>query len=129
MQTTIKRTIQTVGFIEADSAKLAEIQARYPDDIEVPSLSDGQNFVVKTANEEVGYLSIVERDNEILLTQLYIFPDFRGCGIGTMVLEVLSTMEGVDFVRVIATPGTAQYYVDRGFEQDLGNIILTKVAQ
>ena len=129
MKTTIKRIIHAIGFIEADAAKLAEIQARYPLDIETPSMCSGQNYVLKTGTEEVGYVSITDRKNEILLTQLYVFPEYRSCGIGSMVLEVLSGMEGVDFVRVIATPGTAQYYVDRGFEQDLGHIILTKVAQ
>lgn len=130
MKTTYKRaTAQTLALDEATATYIDEVRTRFADDMEAPAFISSHAFKVIANDVEVGFVSLFQRENEIYITQLYIFPDFRNQGFGSMLLEVLSNMEDVDFVRVIATPMTARYYIDRGFEQDLGNIVLTKVAQ
>ena len=130
MKTTYRKaTAQTLALDEATQTYIDEVRTRYATDIEAPAFIGAHSFKVISNDVEVGLASLFQRENEIFITQLYIFPEHRNCGYGSMLLEVLSATEGIDFVRVIATPMTARYYVDRGFEQDLGNIILTKVAQ
>ena len=129
---TTKRKHPTLEFERASASKLVQLVEPYTEtDINVPAPCDGETFFVKLGRDVVGIVSLAETSdgasNELLITQLYVFPEFRGFGVGTDILAALSQFEGVHFLRVLATPSTAAYYEDRGFEQDAGHIVLTKV--
>lgn len=118
-------------FVSLQGYEVEEILSSAKDDTDRPALCDGETLGIKIGLDCVGLISLLSRRDgdweELIVTQLYILPQFRNFGIGTQVLEALSLMEGVTFIRVIATPSTASYYEDRGFERDAGHIVLTKV--
>jgi len=129
---TIKRKNLSIEFERASASQLVNLVEPYADtDINVPAPCDGETFFVKAGKDIVAVVSVAETSsgfsNELLVTQLYVLPEFRNFGIGTDVLEALSQFEGVQFLRVLATPSTAAYYEDRGFERDAGHVVLTKV--
>lgn len=111
--------------------EIKDLLIPYEQETDRPALCDGETLGVKVGRDCVGLISLLSRRDgdweELIITQLYIFPPFRNFGIGTQILDALSLMEGVTFIRVIATPHTASYYENRGFERDAGHIVLTKV--
>lgn len=129
---TIKRKNPSIEFERASASKLVNLVEPYVGtDVNVPAPCDGETFFVKIGQDVVAVVSVAETannvSNELLVTQLYVLPEFRNFGVGTDILEALSQFEGVHFLRVLATPSTAAYYEDRGFERDAGHVILTKV--
>ena len=130
MKTTRKKN-QSMEFDALQDYEIKDLLGPYQEDMDLPALCDGETLGVKVGQDYVGLVSLISRRDgdweELIITQLYIFPPFRNFGIGTQILEALSSTEGVTFIRVIATPYTAPYYEDRGFERDAGHIILTKV--
>ena len=128
---TIHKKNQSLEFVSLQGYEVEDILSLCQDDTEKPALCDGETLGVKVGRDRVGIVSLLSRRDgdweEIIITQLYILPQFRNFGIGTKILEALSSLEGVTFIRVIATPSTAPYYEDRGFERDEGHIVLTKV--
>ena len=132
MKTTRKKN-RSMEFVALQDHEIKDLLGPYQEDMDLPALCDGETFGVKGRfhQDYVGLVSLISRRDgdweALIITQLYIFPPFRDFGIGTQILEALSSTEGVTFIRVIATPHTAPYYEDRGFERDAGHIILTKV--
>ena len=130
MKSTYKKN-PSLEFVPIREKEVIDVIAPYKGDIDLPSLCEGETLGVKVGKDHVGIVSLTSRRDddweELIITQLYILPPFRNFGIGTQILEALSSLEGVMFIRVIATPDTAPYYEDRGFERDAGHIILTKV--
>lgn len=99
----------------------------YFGDKNLPEACEGSTMFVKVGRDVVAIVSFLVRGEEMIITQLYVLPEYRNFGIGTDILEALSQFEGVRFLRVIATPSTAAYYEDRGFEPDQGYVVMTKV--
>ena len=128
MKTTIKKKNNLVFFEKVAEGDWYSIRLRFKDDLDAPAPCDSNSFIVWMAGKEVAVVSYFQRDNEVILTQLYVFPEFRGCGVGTMVIDALSSEENVHIIRVIATESSASFYEKCGFEQDLGHTILTKVV-
>ncbi len=129
---TIHKKNQSLEFVSLQARKVKEILTSAKDDMDRPAVCDGETLGVKVGKDLVGIVSLLSRidgdlEEELIITQLYILPQFRNFGIGTKILEALSLLEGVTFIRVIATPATFSYYEDRGFERDEGHIVLTKV--
>lgn len=117
----------TIAFTPIEDEELKTILEPYTGDINVPETCEGLTMAVKVGRDVVGVVSTLMRGEEMVVTQLYVIPEFRNFGVGTDILEALSQFEGLRFLRVIATPTTAAYYEDRGFERDLGHVIMTKV--
>ena len=128
---TVRKKNQSMEFEALQDYEIKDILVPYKEDRDLPALCDGETLGVKVGRDYVGLVSLLSRRDddweEVIITQLYIFPPFRNFGIGTQILDALSLMEGVTFIRVLATPHTAPYYEDRGFERDAGHIVLTKV--
>lgn len=125
---TVQRKNARIEFEPASDTELEQLVASHiGEDINVPSPCDGETLFVKVGRDIVGVVSIVYGDGEILVTQLYVLPQFRSFGVGTQILECLSSFRAVNYLRVLATPSTAAFYEDRGFERDAGHIVLTKV--
>ena len=128
---TVRKKNQSLEFVSLQGYEVKEILASAKDDMDRPAICDGETLGIKVGKDHVGIVSILSRRDgdweELIITQLYILPQFRNFGIGTKILEALSLLEGVTFIRVIATPATSSYYEDRGFERDEGHIVLTKV--
>ena len=129
MKTTIKKKNDLIFFDQIKGeGDWYDIRLRFKDDLDAPSPCDGHSFIVWMGGKEVAVVSYFQRENELILTQLYVFPEFRGCGVGTTVIEALSTEESVHIIRVIATESSESFYKAKGFESDLGHTILTKVV-
>lgn len=120
-----RRPSRIIEFISATDQLVVDFASRF-DDVEAPAPCDGSTFIIRTGGDEVALVSYLVRDRELLLTQLYVLPPYRGFGIGREVLDLLERAEAVDFIRVIATPNSASFYKELGFESDFGCEILTK---
>jgi len=126
---TVKKKNPTIQFEVTSELEVEGFLASCEDDKFAPGFDEAENLIVKIGEDRVGMVSLVTRQGEVLITQLYVRPEFRGFGIGTQILECLSQFSGINYLRVLATPSTVAYYEKRGFEPDAGQIILTKVLE
>lgn len=124
---TVKKKHPTIQFNEISETELENFLSSCSGDKLAPGFDTAENLIVTIGKDQVGLVSLVSREGELLITQLYVRPEFRGFGIGTQILECLSKFSGVNFLRVLATPSTVAYYENRGFEPEAGQIVLTKV--
>ncbi len=127
MKTTYRRNNLTLTFKSIDISQMLDLEELFPNDIEVPRCLEHFDYVVKNEKDEAcAYVSYTIREKELILTQFYVTPGYRHLGIGTKVMDVLSSLVGVDFIRVISTPGSAGFYGKLGFELDAGQTLMTK---
>ena len=126
---TVKKKAPSIQFEVTSELEIEGFLASCKDDKFAPAFDEAENLIVTIGKDRVGLVSLVIRKGETLLTQLYVRPEFRSFGIGTQILECLSMFSGVKYLRVLATPSTAAYYEERGFEPDAGHIVLTKVLE
>jgi diamine N-acetyltransferase len=60
-------------------------------------------FLIKEANEAIGYFSAVPRDGELFLSKIYLLAAFRGKGFGRKAmtfLECLARVERLSHIRL-----------------------------
>jgi len=111
---------------------LLSMEIKYPEDRMLPTLSSLSSWVLVVGKnpdaEPVGFIEYLVRDDEVLISGLWVAPSHRGNGYGTMMLEIVEATEEPYFVRVLATPSSASFYEDRGFLVDRGFSMLTKVV-
>ena len=99
----------------------------FSDDFDSPAPCDGTTELVSVGKQTVGLVSYIVRNYELIITQLYVAPEFRSLGLGQQIIEILSQPEDVLITRVIATPSSSGYYEKLGFKPDMGHVILAKV--
>ena len=109
------------------------MELKYPEDRLLPLLSSLESWVlVRGSNpngEPIGFVEYLVRDDEVVVTGLWVSPDHRGNGYGTMMLEIVEATEQPYFVRVLATPDSASFYEKHGYLKDRGFTMLTKVVR
>lgn len=109
------------------------MEIKHPQDRMLPTLSAMESWVLVVGknpdSEPVGFIEYFVRDDEVIVTGLWVAPTHRGNGYGTMMLEIIEATEEPYFVRVLATHGSASFYEGRGFSQDQGFSMLTKVVR
>tara|TARA_R110001592_G_scaffold235813_3_gene493959 strand:- start:57 stop:443 length:387 start_codon:yes stop_codon:yes gene_type:complete len=127
VKTTIKRKQPTLRLKTASAQEVMDFGDAFSDDLEAPAPCDGTTELVLAGRQTVGLVSYLVRNYELIITQLYVAPEFRSFGLGQQILEILSQPEDVLITRVIATPSSAGYYEKLGFSPDMGHVILAKV--
>jgi ribosomal protein S18 acetylase RimI-like enzyme len=112
---------------------LLNMEIKYPDDRMLPTLSTHESWVLVAGTnpnaDPVGFIEYLVRDDEVVISGLWVAPTHRGNGYGTLMLEIVEAMEEPLFVRVLATPGSAGFYKNRGYLVDQGFTMLTKVVR
>jgi GNAT superfamily N-acetyltransferase len=75
----------------------------------------------------MGFVEYFTRESELVVTGLWVRPDERRNGYGTMILELVEVYENPMIMRVIAEPRSEKFYQKVGYESDFGMRILAKV--
>jgi GNAT superfamily N-acetyltransferase len=111
----------------ASEEDLMELERDFPYDVTLPTLSHAGGWILEIADRKIGFIEYMTREEEVLVTGLWVRPDKRGNGYGTMMLELVEATETPKFMRVIVTPSSAGFYEKRGYSEDQGFTVLTKV--
>ena len=117
----------TISMRPADDWDFALARNSNPDDPCPPFWMDHNEKVVQVGDDEVAIVSWLQCQDQIIITQLYVFPEFRNKLIGSYILGCLANT-GMT-CRVLCTPTTQPYYEKQGFFKDHGHIVMTKVPQ
>lgn len=112
----------------ATESDLGWAERTFPDDRLLPTLSTYDSWMLIVNDEYFGFIEYMMRDVELTVTGLWVRPDKRGNGYGTMMLELVEITEKPAIIRVITTPHSEGFYFKRGYEPDQGVKILTKVC-
>lgn len=122
----------TVQLRRATDEDLLEMELQYPDDRLLPTMSAMESYVLIVGEDRykrpVGFIEYFVRDAELFVTGLWVAPDHRSNGYGTMMLELAEATERPDMIRVVATPHSEGFYEKRGYEADQGFRVMTKVC-
>ena len=128
MKTTIQRKLPTMGMRAATFQDVKSIDMSNPSDLDTPILTEVSSHVISVGTQDVAFVSYVRRDTELFITQLYVFPNVRGYGIGRQVLELLASFKNVEIVHAVSTLSSLAFFEKCGFEQGLGQLVVTKVV-
>jgi len=112
----------------ANEGDMIHMERKFPYDPTLPTLSSCDSWVLEIGEDDIGFIEYFSRDEEVTVTGLWVRPDKRKNGYGTMMLELVEATEKPRFLRVIATLSSAGFYVKRGYLKDHGFQILTKVV-
>ena len=123
---TTRRKHMTLSMRNADDWDFALIRDAYPDDPCPPFWMDHHEQVVLNGEQEVATVSWLQCQDQVIITQLYVFPPFRNKTIGGHILGCLASTTDQP-IRVLCTPNTQRFYEKYGFERDMGHIVVTKV--
>ena len=123
---TIRRKQQTISLRKAHLEDFLDLEDRFQGELDLPEPCDGRSYIVSVGRGEVALVSYVMKESTLLLTQLYVYPSYRGFRIGTQVLELLGSLDGVNRIDVLATESSVKFYEKLGFESVLGYSVLSK---
>lgn len=119
----------TVMLRKATTSDLIWAERDFPQDITLPTISEHEAWTLVINDENFGFIEYFAREEEVVVTGLWVRPDKRGNGYGTMMLELVESTEKPRFIRVIATPNSEGFYSKRGYLKDYGHTVLTKVVE
>lgn len=117
----IRATLQ-----RATESDLSWAEKAFPDDRLLPTLSSHDSWILIINERYFGFIEYFVGDVELTVTGLWVRPDKRGNGYGTMMLELIEVTEKPAIIRVIATPQSESFYSRQGYKPDQGVKILTK---
>lgn len=127
-----KRPGITASLRRATDNDLLAMEIRYPDDRLLPTIGIQESWVLSVGErkdaQEIGFIEYVVRDAEVLILGLWVAPDFRNKGYGSMMIELVEATEKPDIVRVVVTPDSLPFYTKLGFAQDQGHFVVTRVS-
>lgn len=112
----------------ATDSDLVWAEREFPEDLMLPTLSEKDSWMLIVNDEYFGFIEYLTRDSEMLVTSLWVRPDKRGNGYGTMMLELAEISEKPSVIRVISTPRSGGFYEKLCFGHDYGMTILTKAC-
>lgn len=122
----------TVSLRRATEDDLLDMELRYPDDPLLPTMSAQESWVLIVGDDRysppVGFIEYFARDSEVVITGLWVEPEKRRNGYGTMMLELVEATETPKFIRAIVTPHSRGFYEKRGYDLDQGFSIVTKIS-
>jgi GNAT superfamily N-acetyltransferase len=119
----------TVMLRKATASDLTWAERDFPKDVTLPTISEHEAWTLVINDENFGFIEYFSREEEVVVTGLWVRPDKRGNGYGTMMLELVESTEKPRFIRVISTPSSEGFYSKRGYLKDYGHTILTKVVE
>jgi GNAT superfamily N-acetyltransferase len=112
---------------KANETDMIRMEREFPYDPTLPTLSTHCSWVLEAGDDDIGFIEYFSREEEVVVTGLWVKPDKRGNGYGTIMLELVEATVKPKFLRVIATPSSQGFYEKRGYTEDYGHTILTKV--
>lgn len=123
----------TVNLRRATDEDLLAMELRHPDDLSLPSMGVQESWVLTVGerrdSEAVGFIEYAVRDSELVITGLWVDPEKRGNGYGTMMIELAEATERPDIVRAVVTPQSAGFFERRGFGADMGHSVVARVSE
>jgi GNAT superfamily N-acetyltransferase len=119
----------TVMLRKATASDLTWAERDFPKDITLPTISEHEAWTLVINDENFGFIEYFSREEEVVVTGLWVRPDKRGNGYGTMMLELVESTEKPRFILVISTPSSEGFYSKRGYLKAFGHTILTKVVE
>lgn len=127
-----KTTGFTVQLRRATDDDILEMELQYPDDKLLPTMSAMECYALIVGEDKYkrpsGFIEYFVREGELVITGLWVSPDHRGNGYGTMMLELVEATERPDIIRVIVTPSSEGFYSQCGYLPDQGFSMMTKVC-
>lgn len=122
----------TVNLRRATDKDLLAMEVCYPDDRLLPTIGVQESWVLtvgeKRDSDAIGFIEYFVRDSELVITGLWVTPDKRGNGYGTMMIELVEATERPDIIRAIVTPHSSDFFTKRGFSADMGHCVVTRVS-
>lgn len=104
----------------------------YPDDTLLPTMGVQESWVLtlgeRKDSDVVGFIEYSIRDSELIVMGLWVSPDHRGNGYGTMMIELVEATERPDIIRALVTPQSIGFYEKRGFAPDMGHSIVARIS-
>jgi GNAT superfamily N-acetyltransferase len=124
VKTIHRRKHMMITLRPADDWDYALAQHDHPDDPCPPYWMEHHERVICVGDDDVGIVSWLECQDQIIVTQLYVYPEHRNNMIGSYILGILAN-NGKQ-CRVLCTPTSMPFYQKNGFFQDHGHILVTK---
>jgi ribosomal protein S18 acetylase RimI-like enzyme len=122
----------TASLRRATDEDLLAMELRYPDDRLLPTMGAQESWVLTVGErrnaEAIGFIEYFIRDSELVILGLWVAPDYRNNGYGTMMIELAEATERPDIIRAIVTPQSSGFYEKRGFATDLGHNVVARVS-
>jgi ribosomal protein S18 acetylase RimI-like enzyme len=122
----------TASLRRATDEDLLAMELRYPDDRLLPTMGAQESWVLTVGErrnaEAIGFIEYFVRDSELVILGLWVAPDYRNNGYGTMMIELAEATERPDIIRAIVTPQSSGFYEKRGFATDLGHNVVARVS-
>jgi GNAT superfamily N-acetyltransferase len=122
----------TVNLRRATDEDLLAMELRYPEDRLLPTMGVQESWVLTVGErrdaEAIGFIEYFIRDSELIITGLWVSPDKRGNGYGTMMIELIEATERPDIIRAIVTPHSTSFYTKRGFAPDMGHCVVARIS-
>jgi GNAT superfamily N-acetyltransferase len=122
----------TASLRRATDDDIRAMELRYPNDRLLPIMSAQESWVLTVGErkdaKEIGFIEYFIRDSELVIFGLWVAPDYRGNGYGTMMIELVEATERPDIIRAIVTPQSTKFYEKRGFALDAGHHVVARVS-
>ena len=119
----------TVELRKATESELYSMTSEFPDDNVLPTLSSFSSFIFCVNNAKVGFVEYFIRESDLVVTGLWVRPDKRKNGYGTMILELIEVYENPKVIKIIAEPSSEKFYQKIGYKSGFGMRILEKVCK
>jgi GNAT superfamily N-acetyltransferase len=122
----------TASLRRATDDDIHAMELRYPNDRLLPTMSAQESWVLTVGErkdaKEIGFIEYFIRDSELVIFGLWVAPDYRGNGYGTMMIELVEATERPDIIRAIVTSQSTKFYEKRGFALDAGHHVVARVS-
>lgn len=111
---------------ESSPEDIESLRQTFAGEKHLPCVSDGSSFIASIGKDDVAHFSYSIHDTLLLLTQLFVYPQFRGFGVGSMVLGSLETLDQIDGILVLSTLSSTPFYEKLGFTLSSEQLLLAK---
>ena len=118
-----------IMFRQMDEWDYAATRNAYPDDPSPPFQYTHHERVVQMGGQEVGIVSWLQCEGQVIITQLYVFPPHRNQLVADYILGAFVSDEATEQCRVLCTPQTLPFYEKKGWFRDHGHLLATKVSE
>lgn len=88
--------------------------------------SDAQTYEVSLGTQRLGHVTYEQGGGALLITDLFVEPEFSSFGVETQILDALLSSDEVFAVSVIAPLSAVSLYESAGFVCDPKHVVLHK---
>lgn len=79
--------------------------------------------------EPIALIEYFMRDDELTVLEHWVAPDHRGNGYGTLLLELVESIETPSKIHALAGPASEHFYAKVGFKPDRDMLVMTKIIR